>query len=133
MKKQGFPEILAEFITERRLLPYVWGSNDCVLFAADWVVAVTDIDPLGDLRGTWHNEEEAMVALEAQGGLVAAMDARFPRKQKEFAQRGDIVMLKITADQQPSLAVCVGADAAAPGFEEMLLASMSKARIVWEV
>lgn len=132
MKPQGFAEALGLFIGERRLVPYAWGTNDCVTFAADAVVAINGTDPLGDLRGTWSTEAEAMAVLEAQGGLIAAMDARFPRRAKEFAKRGDLALIK-DANGQPSLGVCVGQSAAAPGPEEMMLTPMTKARIVWEV
>lgn len=132
MKQEGFAESLALFTAARRLTPYNWGTNDCVTFAADSVAAVSGNDPLGSLRGTWTNEAEAMAVLEAQGGLIAAMDARFPRKAREFAQRGDVVLLK-DANGQPSLGVCVGRDAVSPGEQEMLLTPITEARIVWEV
>lgn len=132
MKPAGFAERLAEFTTGRRRQPYAWGTNDCVTFAADAVEAVTGTDPLAELRGAWTSESEAMTVLEAQGGLIAAMDARFLRKAKEFAQRGDLVLVK-DANGQPSLAVCVGKDAVAPGEDEMLLVPMGLARMAWEV
>lgn len=132
MKLQGFAEKLAQFTTSRRLMPYAWGTNDCVTFAADAVQAVTGTDPIPELRGAWDDESGAMAVLEAQGGLVAAMDARFPRREVNFAQRGDLVLIK-DANGQPSLGVCVGRDAVAPGVDEMLLTPIGKARIAWEV
>ena len=132
MKVQGFAEALGELYGVRRTVPYAWGTQDCVMWAADAALAVSGDDPLGDLRGAWSSEAEAMTVLEAQGGLIAAMDARYPRKDKNFAQRGDIALIK-DAQGQPSLGVCVGQFAAAPGPEEMLLTPMTKARIVWEV
>lgn len=132
MKPAGFAERLAEFTAGRRRQPYAWGTNDCVTFAADAVQAVTGTDPMSDLRGSWDSESAALAVLEAQGGLIAAMDARFPRKAKEFAQRGDLVLVK-DANGQPSLAVCVGKDAASPGEDEMLLTPMGKVRMAWEV
>ena len=46
--------LLARFIEERRRMPFTWGSNDCCLFAADWVLAATGRD----------------IALEVDGGIT---------------------------------------------------------------
>lgn len=132
MKPAGFAERLAEFTTGRRLQPYAWGTNDCVTFAADAVWAITGTDPIADLRGQWASKESAMTVLAGEGGLIAAMDARLPRKATAFAQRGDLVLVK-DAEGEHSLAVCVGQYAAAPGEDEMLLVPMDQARMAWEV
>lgn len=133
MKKQGFPELLALYVESRRHLPYAWGTNDCVTFAADAILEITGEDPLGDLRGTWTNEEEAMAVLAVAGGLRAAADARFRRVDKNFAQRGDLCLVKDGAGN-PSLAIAVGGGhCAAPGSEELLLVSMNEVRLAWAV
>lgn len=123
---------LALFTEGRRLTPYAWGTNDCVTFAADAVWAITGVDPIADIRGTWASEEEALSVLESKGGLVAACDALFERIDKNYAQHGDLCMVR-DANRQPSLAVCIGAYAAAPGMEEMLMTSMAEVRLAWRV
>jgi len=131
MKQPGYIEALLLFVAERRLTPYAWGTNDCVIYAADAAVVVTGVDPLGDLRGTWATEAEAMAVLAAEGGLVAAMDARFSRVRRNFEQRGDLALVR-DADGQPSLAVCMGAYASAPGETEGLLVPANQIRLAWE-
>lgn len=123
---------LAVFTRDRRKIPYAWGTNDCVTFTADAVWAITGVDPIADIRGTWDSEEGARTVLEGLGGLIAAVDARFERMDPRFAQRGDVCLIK-DQNGEPSLGVCIGAFAAAPGESEMLLTPMSKARVVWRV
>lgn len=132
MKLPGFPEKLGSFTMYRRLFPYAWGSNDCVTFPADAIWAMTGEDPIADIRGTWHDEESARAVIAEQGGLIGAADKRFKRHTSpSFATRGDLCMVKVR--DEPSLAICVGLHAAAPGDDGMLLISMSEVLIAWRV
>lgn len=131
-KLMNFPSKLADFCHARRMQPYAWGTNDCVTFAADGVLAITGNDPITELRGTWSDAETAAAKIEEMGGLINAVDARFKRREnKNLAQRGDLVMMRLASG--PSLAICVGMYAAAPGDEHMLLVPMAHASLVWEV
>jgi cell wall-associated NlpC family hydrolase len=132
VKPQGFAEQLAAFTTARRSIPYAWGTHDCVTTAADWVLEIRGTDPIEAIRGTWDSEAGAAAVLEAQGGLIAALDARFPRIARSMAQRGDLVLVK-DATGQPSLAICVGSHAWAPGQDEALLTPMRLAMLAWDV
>lgn len=81
---------LIEVIEARRLNRFRWRrGRDCVSFAAACVKAQTGRDVLADL-GTWSNLREARSLIEEQGGLEAALDARFDRVPPALAQRGDI-------------------------------------------
>lgn len=123
--------LLHQFMAARRAMPYAWGTNDCAIFAADAVLAITGEDPLGELRGAWTDEATAASVLQAQGGLIAAMDARFPRRDPAFAKRGDLVLVK-DGNGQPSLAVVTGKDAFAPGVSGLVPYPAAKARLAWE-
>lgn len=133
MKPQGFPEKLALYTRSKRLLPYAWGTHDCVTFAADWIVELRGTDPIAEIRGTWSDEETATTVLASAGGLIAAMDARFTRHpSKNEAQRGDIVLVPDGTGRM-SLGICTGMHAAAPGDTEMLMVPMTEARLAWDV
>jgi hypothetical protein len=133
MKVEGFAERLSALLDERRDVPYAWGTNDCVTWAADVALAVSGADPLGDLRGTWTDEASAMAALEAQGGLIQAMDKRFPRRSMpSLAQRGDLALVRL-ADGSLSLAAVEVLYVIAPSDEGLLYLPLEHARIVWEV
>ena len=145
MKLPGFPEKLSEFLNTRRQVPHRWGTNDCVTFTADGVLAVTGYDFLAVWRSTtqwtneegaswhtatWTNEEEANAALANSGGLIAGMDSHYVRVEPAMAQRGDACLVK-DGNGLPSLALVVGSHAAAPGPDGTLLTPMNEARIAW--
>ena len=50
---EAWPEHLIAFLSERRGRPFAWGSNDCCLFAADWIRTATGYDPAAKVRGTY--------------------------------------------------------------------------------
>lgn len=73
--------------------PFLWGENDCCLFAADCCEAICGIDPAAEYRDTYSTEAEAKRALASgHGSLEAAWDASFERVDVAFAQRGDICL-----------------------------------------
>lgn len=61
----------AAVIREARSKPFVWGSHDCMLFAADVVRARTGRDVLAELgiTPTWTTAREGVNATEANGGF----------------------------------------------------------------
>ncbi|WP_133251529.1 DUF6950 family protein [Zavarzinia aquatilis] len=50
-----------------------WGSHDCTLFAADWVLAVTGTDPAAGWRGRYGSADECRARLLNAGGLEAVV------------------------------------------------------------
>ena len=47
-------------IAERRLMPFARGTNDCCMFAADAVLAMTGRDLAADWRGTYSDDRGAL-------------------------------------------------------------------------
>jgi hypothetical protein len=92
-----------KFLISRALAPFTWGSNDCALFAADAIEAITGIDVAADFRGLYDNEaaawkaiakvcngttvEHAAVYCATKFGMI---EWEFPR----MAKRGDLVVLQ---------------------------------------
>lgn len=64
-------------VAERLVQAFRWGLNDCFLFAADAVHAVTGRDRAADLRGAYGGPREAARLLERLGGLQALAADRF--------------------------------------------------------
>ncbi len=132
IKLPSYVERLGIYTLERRGQPYQWGVNDCVTFAADGIWAMTGIDPIEDIRGTWNDEASAMATLLALGGMVKAVDARFHQRiPATFAQRGDLCAMKLYGAL--TLGLCVGASVAAPGQDEMLMTPIDEIRVAWRV
>jgi hypothetical protein len=120
-RTEGWEQRLDAWVQSRRRLPFGWGSNDCIAFAASAVEALTGASPL-PLLPPYETEEEADARLAERGGLeaaiVAAMEAAgFPPCGPGHAGRGDIVMARVGNDTP--LAVCLGAELAIAGPEGM--------------
>lgn len=126
------PERLQAFIDSRRDRPFAWGSHDCALFAADWVESVTGSDPADGIRGRYQTALGAGRVIKREGGLEAIANSRLgERVEPKLAQRGDVVLLE--GSHGPTLGVCLGVDAAAPGEDGLMLVPMNRAQAAWRV
>jgi hypothetical protein len=99
---------LTEFLIARASQPFAWGSNDCCLFPADAIQALTGVDLAADFRGKYSTEVEAFALIRSVTGStapsetavadVAAWCAAQHRlmewPQPLFAQRGDLVVIE---------------------------------------
>lgn len=154
MRPEGWDERLRRFVARRRRRPFVWGENDCALFAASAVRALTWRDPAEWFRGRYRTKAGATNALSAYveahelgAKLSGAGDDRWsmrleavathllgsPLDSPLFAQRGDVVALP-GEDGRTVLGICLGATVAYPclsgGLGEVLLIHGLKA---WRV
>lgn len=136
-RRQDWPEALAAYIVDALRRPHAWGSHDCVTFACGAVEAMTGVAPVLPVK-PWRDRAEAEAALDAIGGLAAAVDTVLPRLPSvHAAHRGDIVMIQPppTLGAQPWLAVVYDDMAWAPALDISGLrpTSMDHAAIAWRV
>ena len=110
---------LAALMASRRTTPFAWGGQDCCLFAADAVLAVTGHDPAADLRGTYTTATDALRVLNKAGGVAGvAIKRAGPVVAVALAQPGDIGLLKLDVPNPlaaTALAVYGGSCWHAPG------------------
>lgn len=83
---------LSEYINAKRHEPFEYGVNDCCLFAAGAVEAMTGEDPMPEFRGKYDSLKTSIAALKeiGAGDLESTLDGKFPIVEVGFAQRGDI-------------------------------------------
>jgi hypothetical protein len=87
---------LIDFLHAWQGLPFVWGKNDCCLFACNSVLAVTGIDPGWKYRDLYTTELGALKALKKHGGgdIKTAFTQVFgPIKPRLNAENGDLVLI----------------------------------------
>lgn len=101
MRFDAWERRLNAMIDKHGRLPHDWGKQDCVLFAADCVWAVTAKDPAAGLRRTYDSEAGALRLIAEAGGLEALVEARLAaagipsqRIDPRFAQRGDLCLIE---------------------------------------
>ena len=116
----------------RARAPFAWGSNDCALFAADCVQAVTGQDLAAELRG--HKDARgAARTLRRHGGLAAiAARALGAPCATVAAREGDVVLMPV--GKRVALAVCVsGAHAIGPTRSGLAIVPVADALHCWKV
>lgn len=89
----GWPERFIAFLESRRHSPFVWGSNDCALFAADGVLSITGVDFAADWRG-YTTEREALDRIRKAGGMrgfVSYLIERVPLR----GARGEVALAEL--------------------------------------
>jgi hypothetical protein len=103
--------LLTRFIEDRRRTPFAWGSNDCCLFAADWVLAATGRDIASDYRGRYSSALSALRFVKDGGGVEAMLErAGGQSVHPSLARRGDVIARDVGSGT--GLGVCIGALAA---------------------
>lgn len=95
--------------------PFEWGVHDCALFAADAVLAMTDMDLADGFRGRYRTARGARRIL-GRGGMAGVADlaaTQLPDVAPALAAQGDIAVV-VTGDG-PALGVVTGPLVAVPG------------------
>ena len=101
-------QALERFLVSRRELPFAWGVNDCCLFPADAILAMTGVDLAEDFRGKYSSRAAAFRLIQSvTGGATVADAAAWCATKFELqewvdqagkpvplmAQRGDLVAI----------------------------------------
>ncbi len=96
MRLPDWPMRLSNYLTERRNMPFAWGSNDCVMFAAHAVEALTGINHYAEYEG-YTTEAEALEIIAENGGMSALIDKHLSISHNNIlkAKRGDLVLAKM--------------------------------------
>jgi hypothetical protein len=130
LRRQDWPQRLAEYLKERRSTPFQWGTNDCLVYACDAVERMTDEDPLEDIRGTWSNEFGARRVVVEMDGLPRWIGDRFRRLRSVLeAQDGDIGILA-ESDDWNTVLLCVGAYWAGPSPAGMVMLPINDPQVI---
>lgn len=94
---ENWPLILSSFLRSRSSEPFEWGRNDCILFAADAVLALTGEDVAAQYRGKYDSEESAKALMAPHGNIINAITSAMgvePIKNYLCAARGDVVCIR---------------------------------------
>ena len=125
---------LHDYMVANDGLPHVYGTRDCVLFAAGAVQALTGVDLAAKWRGKYKTEAGALRTLcKLSDGTVQGLIYQYlPTIPTSFARRGDIALFEGSAGVvMGPYAVFVGAYLDEEG-EELPPAYVLKFRHEWE-
>ena len=132
----------SQFLIDRAKTPFVWGTNDCALFAADGIQAQTGVDIASDFRGKYTDEAGAFGAIKSvcNGTTVADAAAYCATKHGMdelqhplMAQRGDLVIAADGANLIAGLVHLNGRDVVSVGAQGLLRLPLTTIRRAWRV
>lgn len=123
---------LDALVHERTSVPFVWGVQDCALWAADCVLAITGIDLAADLRGH-RSARQALRTIRKHGGLFSiATRALGPAAGVHNASEGDVLLVGM--GKRVALGVMLpGPMVVGPGATGLCAAPLSDALCAWRV
>lgn len=127
------PQRFHALLSARWAMPFEWGHNDCVLWAADAVQALLGQDPAEPLRGHYATAAGAARVLRdltGRGGPRALAGAVLGRQLAAplLAGVGDVGYT-----ESGTLAVCIGQGWTAPGRSGLVLLPLQAAAVAWRV
>lgn len=148
---EDWPQRLEALIQAAENVPSKWGERDCCLFAADVVLALTDVDPAAEFRGKYHDAWGAGGVLRRILGVPAGSRARWfaliedaAKKICEFygfaqipvaqARRGDIVFVYLPKNSCLGVVAMNGTEVYVPRIGKGLMRlPLPKAGPAWRV
>ena len=92
---------------------FLWGVNDCCLFVARVIDAMTDTSHELELASQYSDEATALAYIASHGSLETAVSLHLGNPSSGRAQRGDAVMCANNGN--PCIGICVGSTVACVG------------------
>ncbi len=134
-RRPDWPLRLEALVADRQQQPFAWGSQDCALFAADCVQALTGVDVAPPALRRHRTPRAALRSLRAHGGLHGIAQAALGTPiAPALAGVGDVLLTRPSAQaHHPMLAVCNGATAIAPGPFGLVSLSLAQVSHAWRV
>lgn len=116
------------YIASRESVPYEWWLQDCATFGRGNVIALTDEDPMRDVR-PYRTAEEAGRLLNKP--LEEWLDDRFSRGNPGEARRGDLGLVEI--EKRSSIVVFDYEFVIGPGTHGLVRLHRSASEACWLV
>lgn len=89
---------------------FEWGVNDCCLFTARVIDAISGTDHELDLQAAYSDEATALAYIASHGDLQTAVSFHLGEPSEGRAQRGDAVM--VDGGEGHAIGICVGSTVA---------------------
>ena len=139
---------LHEFFLARASEPFVWGKNDCCLFPADGIFAMTGVDIAADFRGKYADKASAFALIRTvTGGATVADAAAWCARQHNMpewvdasgkslplmARRGDLVVLEDGGRTIAGLVALTGRHVISVGEEGLRRLPLNAVLRAWRV
>jgi len=131
IKKPNWSQAMWTAIEARAATPFAWGSNDCCLFVAHVVDAMTNGRFVQQLSQRYTDHASALRYIASEGGIGPAVSEYLGQASRIRPQRGDVVLW--AGDKGETLGLCVGAELAAMGPDGVVFVPKSLTLETWTI
>jgi len=133
LRRSDWQQQLSQEAIRHSQTPYEFGEHDCILFAANCVLAMTGRDPAEDIRGRYKTEIGAARIIKNAGfeNLGDMIADRLPEIKPTEARRGDVVLCD--GPDGEFAAMVVGKTCVGPGRDGLLHVPLSQALRAYRV
>ena len=128
MRPDGWEKRLQEYL--QNVGPFEWGTNDCCMFSANAVFAITGEDFAKPYRG-YKTAKGALSRLKDIGVEGIATKALGQPKPVSYAKRGDVILYD--CGKGDALGICIGDKIAVIGEDGLVILPMSQCLKSWSV
>lgn len=135
-RRDDWQEQLARVVRNWQHEPWIWGSTDCAHFMAACVAAITGVDPIAKIRGTYDSRLSCMARIRRHGfASVEAMAAAtfdqigWPEGIPACSQIGDV---GVTADNVLCVRLACGFVARTEASQYAIVTPVRSWCIAWE-
>ena len=137
---ESWPSALSDYLLRAESIRFRYGSQDCGLFVAGAIRAMTGVDVASTLRG-YTNRAEAFnriatlcgtPTMEAIAGHLAVLHG-VPEVPVLCAQRGDVVLLRSGRRSSLGIVAMHGTEILTPYRAGLLRLPLSHARRAWHI
>ncbi|MEL6754937.1 MAG: hypothetical protein AAFP81_00765 [Pseudomonadota bacterium] len=128
MRRSDWQQKLSQEAIRLQNTPYEFGEHDCILFAANCVLAMTGRDLADDIRGRYKTEIGAARIIKNEGfsSLGDMIADRLPEIELREVGRGDVVLCD--GPYGEFAAMVVGKTCVSPGRNGMIHIPVSQAK-----
>jgi hypothetical protein len=130
MRRHDWASRMHAVIDAHRCRPFAWGDNDCCLFVARVVDAMTDSEYERAILEHYRDEETGRALIGKHGGMLGAVTAFLGDPVPQRAARGDVVL--IDGGEGEALGICMGRDVVAVGESGLRAIPRKDALKVWK-
>jgi hypothetical protein len=132
---------LNQHIIDRAKAPHIYGQNDCCLFAADGIKAMTGVDIAEDFRGYTTEAGALKTIKKVTSGSNVEHAAEYCAQKYDLAelkyplmaQRGDLVLIEEADGLKMGLIHLGGACAVVPGEKELRRVPLTSIKRAWRI
>lgn len=122
---------LEAFIKSETVTPFVWGENDCCLFAANAIKMMTGTDIAAIERGTYASKRQCLKTYKSAESAVQAAAERNKMPLVKRPSKGDLVLVRTS--NGVAAGICLGATVVAKAPHGLAIVDRSEVIKSWMI